>query len=66
MNRYDVWVPQNIMEKKMMEKKNNGLHLHLQCCAQTIKRTHLLKRTIPGNEKWILYNNVGEKISCYE
>lgn len=55
-NRYDVWVPHNLTEKNLIDR--------ISICYSLLKRNRnnpFLKRTITGDEKWIVYNNVERK-----
>lgn len=57
-NRYDVWVPHNLMEKNLMDR--------ISISNSLLKRNEndpFFKRTITGDEKWIVYNNVERKRS---
>ena len=57
-NRFDVWVPQKLSEKNLLD--------HITTCNSLLKRNEnvlFLKQIVMGDEKWILYNNVEWKRS---
>ena len=52
-NRFDVWVPYKLSEKKLLD--------HISTCDSLLKcndNVPLLKQIVMCSEKWILYNNV--------
>ncbi|KAG5325309.1 SETMR methyltransferase, partial [Pseudoatta argentina] len=52
-NRYDVWVPHDLTERNLMDR--------ISVSDSLLKRNEndpFLERTIIGDEKWIVYNNV--------
>ena len=56
-NRFDVWVPHKLSEKNLLD--------HISSCDSLLKHNKnflFLKQIVMGNEKWILYNNVDQKI----
>ena len=57
-NRFDVWVPHKVSEKNLLG--------HISACDSLLRRNKtipFLKQIVTGDEKWILYNNVGWKRS---
>ncbi|XP_018055291.1 PREDICTED: histone-lysine N-methyltransferase SETMAR-like [Atta colombica] len=57
-NRFDVWVPQDLTEKNLMDR--------ISICDSLYKRnekTSFLKQVVMRDEKWIIYNNVERKRS---
>jgi len=57
-NRFDVWVLHDLMEKNLMNR--------ISFCNSLYKRneeTPFLKQVVTGDEKWIIYNNVERKRS---
>ncbi|XP_018366071.1 PREDICTED: histone-lysine N-methyltransferase SETMAR-like [Trachymyrmex cornetzi] len=55
-NRYDVWVPHDLTERNLMDR--------ISVSDSLLKRNEndpFLERTITGDEKWIVYNNVQER-----
>jgi len=50
-NRFNVWVPHDLMEKNLMDR--------ISICDSLYKRneeTPFLKQVVTGDEKWIIYN----------
>ena len=57
-NRYDVWIPHNLNEKQLM--------IRVSICSSLLirnKNDPFLKRTITGDEKWVVFNNPKRKRS---
>ena len=57
-NRFDVWVPQKLSEKNLLDC--------ISSCDSLLKHNKnvpFLKQIFTGDEKWILYNNVEQKRS---
>jgi len=57
-NRFDVWVPHDLMEKNLMDR--------ISICDSLYKRnkeTPFLKQVVTGDKKWIIYNNIERKRS---
>ena len=57
-NRFDIWVPPKLSEKNLLD--------HISACDSLLKRNEnvpFLKQIVTGDEKWILYSNMGLKRS---
>lgn len=57
-NRYDVWIPHQLTEKNVMRR--------IEVCNSLLLRNledPFLKRTITGDEKWIVFDNPKRKRS---
>ena len=55
-NRFDVWVPH-----KLRGKKSSWPYFCMRSLLKHNENVPFLKQIVPGDEKWILYNNVERK-----
>lgn len=57
-NRYDIWIPHNLNENQLM--------VRVSICSSLLirnKRDPFLRRTITGDEKWVIFDNPKRKRS---